>query len=329
MGRTGMSLKTAAPASLTGKKTLIAVVLVAALAALGFWLYMAWPGIVAWIQVTQRGYHRDLVEALKQAKETGAGVAWGLIVLSFLYGVFHAAGPGHGKLVISTYLVSHKARLARGILISALSSLAQGVTAVVAVGVAVQVLSISFRETRETTASLETLSFALVTLVGVYLAQRALRRLISSFRSDGAADAGCGHHHHHHHHHHDPGPEDLDVEGRQGFWQMLGLIGSVGIRPCSGAILVLLFAASLDMMPAGIAAVLAMSVGTGITVSALAILAVHARDAATRFAAFLPEQGGSLSRIGDAVALTGGVIIVLLGVSLVIGSLEVSQHPLM
>jgi len=274
-----------------------------------------WPEAVSWIQVTQRGLHRELAEAMKAARDAGPAAAWALVSLSFLYGVFHAAGPGHGKMVISTYLVSHGGHLKRGLAISALSSLAQGVTAVVAVEITVGLLSIPFRDARQTTSHLELISFILVAAMGAWLVFMALRRLLGT---------GCHHHHHHDHR----GANDSGADGG-GIWQALAMIGSIGIRPCSGAILVLLFAHSLEMTAAGIGAVFAMSVGTGITVSVLAVLAVYARAFAIRFSNMLPGEGHSHGRIGTMVALAGGAIIFALGISLALSTWQVAKHPLL
>jgi ABC-type nickel/cobalt efflux system permease component RcnA len=90
-----------------------------------------WARTVIYVRSQQRDLHRELAGAIKALRREGsAAAAWSLIVLSFLYGVFHAAGPGHGKAVISTYLVTHKSALSRGIWLSAVASLIQGLTAI-------------------------------------------------------------------------------------------------------------------------------------------------------------------------------------------------------
>lgn len=321
-----MSLNSANPAGMKPVLRILILCGVLALAgAAALWLYDLWPAVVGWIQLTQRSLHRELAEAMKLARDAGPVAAWGLISLSFLYGVFHAAGPGHGKMVISTYLVSHGVNLKRGLMISALSSLAQGVTAVVAVEAAVAIFRIPFRDTREAAANLELMSYILVTAMGLFLAITAARKLLGGHHHH-CHDHGHGHSHSHRHSH---GAESSGsgIDGNK--WHVLAVIGSVGIRPCSGAILVLLFAQSLDMRLEGIAAVFAMSAGTAITVSTLAVIAVNARALAIRLSHFLPAENTASARIGTTVSFGGGLIILALGVSLILSALETAKHPLM
>ena len=99
-----------------------------------------WARTTIYIRTQQRELHRELAGAIKAVRRDGAAAAWTLIVLSFLYGVFHAAGPGHGKMVISTYLLTHKSALRRGLWLSAAASLTQGLTAIVLVLVLVALI---------------------------------------------------------------------------------------------------------------------------------------------------------------------------------------------
>lgn len=103
---------------------------------------------------------------------------------------------------------------------------------------------------------------------------------------------------------------------------------SIGIRPCSGAVLVLVVAYSMGLRLTGMAAVLAMSIGTAITVGILASLSVFARDAARRLAARMPEHAGGLSLAAEAVAVLGGLTILVLGLLLLQGALSAPVHPL-
>ncbi len=87
-------------------------------------------GLMHWINVQQQGFYRSLTGALKAMREDGTQV-WLLVGLSFAYGVFHAAGPGHGKAVISSYMVANEVALSRGVVLSFVSAFLQGVTALV------------------------------------------------------------------------------------------------------------------------------------------------------------------------------------------------------
>jgi ABC-type nickel/cobalt efflux system permease component RcnA len=281
-----------------------------------------WARTVIYVRGQQRQLHRELAGAIKALRRDGsATAAWSLIVLSFLYGVFHAAGPGHGKAVISTYLVTHKSALGRGIWLSAVASLVQGLTAILLVLVLVALIGWKRSDAQAAVGTLETVSFALIALLGLGLAIRALwsfSRGITASQAMAKEAEGCGHSH-------TPDLEQLDRP--LSLKTFAAVVLSIGIRPCSGAVLVLLFADVLDLRWAGIAAVLAMSFGTAATVGVLAVLAVNFRRLA---AAVAGGAGGGryVTVAGQTVALLGGVLITALGASLFFGSLG-PQHPLL
>jgi len=278
-----------------------------------------WARSVIYVRNQQRDLHRKLAGAIKALRQDGsATAAWSLIVLSFLYCVFHAAGPGHGKAVISTYLLTHKSALGRGIWLSAVASLTQGLTAILLVLVLVALIGWKRSDAQAAVGTLETVSFALIALLGLGLAARALcsfGRGIATSRAAAEASEACGHSH----------APDLEQLSRPlSIKSFAAVVLSIGIRPCSGAVLVLLFAEVLGLRWPGIAAVLAMSLGTAATVGVLAVLAVNFR----RLAVATAGGGRHFALAGQAVALLGGVIIMALGTSLFLGSLG-APHPLL
>lgn len=323
----------------------------------------------AWILQTQRDLHRRLTTVLHELDETPtARTAAALIIASFLYGIFHAAGPGHGKAVISTYLLTHRQSLGRGIWLSTAASLMQGVTAIAAVLILIGALGWLARDTMGQVRHLELASFLLVALLGIWLIGRGLRGIWRLRRQRGknaeatagkpgtpaaaaanngnrpaplftpvgpdpqrillapqaapalqphgqphGADCGCGTPHH-------------VNPNQRGTWYATVL--AVGIRPCSGAVLVMAVSLLLGIWIAGVAAVMAMSLGTAITVSILAILAVQARDLAQRL--LRPTPLGALRYAGPVVGIVGGLLIFLIGWTLFQGTLAVApvRHPL-
>ena len=97
-------------------------------------------GMFGWIFAKQAEFYRALSGAIRAAKADGSA-AWTLFGISFLYGVFHAAGPGHGKAVISSYLVANEETWKRGVVLSFASALLQALVAVVIVGIAAALLN--------------------------------------------------------------------------------------------------------------------------------------------------------------------------------------------
>ncbi|MBM3538447.1 MAG: nickel/cobalt transporter [Alphaproteobacteria bacterium] len=297
-----------------------------------------WSGLMLEIQTVQRDLHRQLAAAMQAVQAEGAAAAWALAVLSFLYGVFHAAGPGHGKVVMSTYLLTQESHLRRGVALSLVASLAQGATAILIVEATVGLLGLTFRRADATASAFEAASYGLVALVGAILVVTRARRLHARLKQVPVVSDHEPRHGHDHQHGHDEacshcghahGPTRSDVEGPVSVRTLVGLILSIGIRPCSGAVIVLLAAHAMGLRWAGVGAVLAMSLGTGLTVSLLAALSVYARKASLRLAAILPDRATRIATAIDVVGVAGGVVILVAGAVLLQSAWVTPAHPLL
>lgn len=304
------------------------------------------PGVATrtwgWIMAQQAKFNREMATAVKDLK-TGDPLhaIWVLASIAFLYGVFHAAGPGHGKAVISAYVLANEKTVKRGILLSLMAAFVQALSAIVIVVVLAILLNQTKLQMDQAGAWLETLSWALVAGVGAWLLVRQLKPLLlpapaHNHHHDHAQGHHHGHAHDHAHHHHAHGeacdcghahiPAPKDLEGDWSWREAFALAFSVGIRPCTGAILVMIFALSQGLLWAGIFATFAMAVGTAITVSALAALAVGSRELATRMAG--PESPLA-ARIQTTAGLLGASAVFILGSVAFIGSLTATgQSPL-
>lgn len=245
--------------------------------------------VFTWIAQRQAEFYRVLTTALAEIKKNG-WATWLLLFVSFAYGVFHAAGPGHGKAVISAYVLSTGERVRHGVMVSFAAAFVQAFTAIAIVAVAAMVFRVTARSMTVATEWVEIASYTLITAVGVWLVWQKV--------------FGRSHHHHHHSTLDDNGqrkkPQDeynnrknMTAErnihpsaeakaSRRELLRVWSAILAVGIRPCSGAIIVLVFALAQGLFAAGIAAALAMAVGTGVTVALLATLAVSAKGVAIR-----------------------------------------------
>jgi nickel/cobalt exporter len=322
-------------------------------------------GITGWILAKQAEFSLAMRTMLRNARADGSAV-WGLLGLSFLYGVFHAAGPGHGKAVISSYVVANNETWRRGVVLSFASALLQAVVAVAFVGIAAWVFNASMATMCTSERYIEIVSYALIALIGLRLAWVKGRALINTAHSmarplhaAGAAvtphdhkhgdhhhdhkhdhghhhhDHGHHHHGHDHHHHHDDedasawghahGPEPQDLAGPGGWRRGLSAIVAVGLRPCSGAILVLVFSLAQGMLWAGVAATFVMGLGTAITVAVIATIAVGARDLAGRFANTRSGYGMLALRGLETAA---AFVILAFGSLLLIGYLTSERLPL-
>ncbi len=279
-----------------------------------------YSGVTGWILAKQAEFYRMLSGAIRAAKADGSA-AWTLLGISFAYGIFHAAGPGHGKAVISSYLVANNETWRRGILLSFASAALQAVTAVAVVGIGAVLLGATAKAMGDTVRVIEVVSYALIMLIGLrllWVKGRALLRLLRPRKHDHAAHGhhhghdhahhqGCSHGHahghaHHDHHHHDHGeeasawghghaPEPAELGGRHWWKRGLAAIVAVGLRPCSGAVIVLVFALAQGLFWTGVASAFVMALGTAITVAAIATIAVGARGLAGRLASASPGAG--------------------------------------
>ena len=313
-------------------------------------------GVLGWIFAKQAEFYRQFSSLIRAAKADGSA-AWSLLGLSFLYGIFHAAGPGHGKAVISSYIVANDETWMRGVVLSFASALLQALVAVMVVGIAAALLSATATTMGRAVNVIEIVSYSLIILIGMrllWVKGRAFVSLLQTLhrpRAVGAAvtphDHGHGHHDHahehvhhdhahehhqhdeghaHHHHHHGEedssawghahAPEPEELAGPGGWKRGLSAILAVGLRPCSGAILVLVFALAQGLFWAGVASTFVMAVGTAITVATIASIAVAARAWAQRVAETRSGYGMLAMR---GIEVGAAVVIIAFGALLLTG----------
>ena len=293
-------------------------------------------GIVGWILAKQSEFYREMSSTIRAAKSDGSAV-WTLLAISFAYGIFHAAGPGHGKAVISSYLVANQETARRGILLSFASALLQALVAVVLVGICAWLLNATAQTMCGAEKAIEIASYALIAAFGarlVWTKGGGFMRALQAKRPQPALAVAHHHHDHGHHHHdhghhvhdehcgHSHGPMPDELAGPGGWQRGLGAIFAVGLRPCSGAILVLVFALAQGLFWAGIAATFVMGLGTAITVATIAVLAVSAKDVARRLSGG-SEGGGTLIMRGIEFGAAG--LVLLFGLGLLLGYLAAER----
>jgi nickel/cobalt transporter (NicO) family protein len=313
-------------------------------------------GIFGWILARQSEFYREISATIRAAKSDGSAV-WTLLAISFAYGIFHAAGPGHGKTVISSYLVANQETARRGVVLSFASALMQSLAAILIVTIGAWLLNATAKTMCGAERIIEIASYGLIAAFGARLVWTKGGSFIGALqapRHDHAgahrhhvhahahdhhhhADGGHGHDHHGHDHHghnhahdhvhdehcgHSHGPLPSELAGPGGWRRGFGTILAVGLRPCSGAILVLVFALAQGLFWAGIAATFLMGLGTAITVAAIAVLAVSARGVAQRISG-ASEGGGVLFMRGIEFGAAG--LVLLFGLGLLSGYLAAER----
>jgi nickel/cobalt transporter (NicO) family protein len=316
------------------------------------WLTGALDGLAALIAGAQHAAQERLAAAIRalRAGETGALVAFWSVCLA--YGVLHAAGPGHGKMLIGGYGVARRVPVARLAGLALASSLMQAAVAVALVYALVAALGLT-RTAVEGAAEHWMTPFgnAMIAGLGLWLVWRGisgLRRAAHGDHDTGAAELRDRHDHDHDHEHehghdhghdhghphehghaqdhgqphvhgpqcnHAHGPTLDEVASVTGWRDGLALVAGIAIRPCSGALFVLILTWQLGIAMAGVIGAFVMGFGTGLVTVGVALMAVWAREGV--FAA-LPV--GRVARAVPFVELALGGVIAVAALGLLVGS---------
>lgn len=306
-----------------------------------------WGEIQQWILAKQAVFYLALKDAVKLVESNWVALG-SLLGLSFAYGAFHAAGPGHGKVVLTTYLFASGATARKGALLALVAAFVQASVAVGLIGIAAIALNLTSIVITQTAQMLELASYAMFVVLGIWLLLRAWRGLKAAqgngshdHHAHGHHEHSSDHHHHdhnhnhhehahhehdHHNHDHECGcghshaPDLETVEQAQGIRGMALAVVSMGLRPCSGALIVLVFALSQQVFWAGVLSAYAMGLGTGLTIAILALVATYARQ----FSQSLAERGLSdrvLSWFSAGLLALAGMIVLAFGAVLLLANL--------
>ncbi|MDP3194794.1 nickel/cobalt transporter [Tabrizicola sp.] len=282
------------------------------------------------LQAAQRAAQERLAGAIRAMRGGEPGALAAFWAVCFGYGVLHAAGPGHGKLVIGGYGVARRVPVGRLAALALASSLAQAAVAVGLVYVALAVLGLT-RTAVEGTAErwMTPVGHAMIAGLGLWLVWRGLRSLRRQQQEEEHLQPADGHPHdehphdgHRHDHIHGPhckhahGPSVEDVERIGGWRDGLALVAGIALRPCSGALFVLVLTWQLGIALAGVAGAFVMGLGTAIVTVAAALLAVWAREGA-----FAGLGSSGVARAMPLVQLAVGAVIAVAAGGLLIASL--------
>jgi nickel/cobalt exporter len=274
--------------------------------------------ILRWALAGQREAQNGMAHALRALRAGEPAALAGFLAVCFGYGFFHAAGPGHGKLLIGGYGAARAVGAGRLSAVALISSLAQGGTAIALVAFGLWVWSLGRAQMTDLADRLLTpLSFGAIALIGVWLVWRGARGLI-------AATAGAAHHHHDHGpddacascgHSHAPDPARLAAA--TGWRDMALLVGAVAIRPCTGALFILILTAQMGLFAIGVAGTIAMALGTASVTIAVALAAVTLRRGVLAGLA----QSPALARVQPMIEIAAGAVVAVLAGQLVLASL--------
>ncbi|MDR7342394.1 ABC-type nickel/cobalt efflux system permease component RcnA [Pantoea alhagi] len=335
----------------SGRRSLIVIVTLLTLLALVCW--WNWDAFLAWSLATQITLHRYLVLHLLQINNGQySGGLW-LLFFTFLYGVLHAVGPGHGKFVVTTWL-STQQQQASPVLraVPLVGSLVQGLSAILFLFVLAVGFNLVSGDLSLSRWVMEKASALLIAAFGGWMLLRGLRAFPFATRKatpvtqppaaapiamQASADAvtrpwslaprsvdavshpysvhdaqcGCGHHH-------------IPLVQPTNWKELLGVIAAIGLRPCSGAITVLLFSNAIGIVTWGMLAVMTMALGTGLSLLLLAIAVSRLRD--TVAAIWLRDSPTATTSIIALVRIAAGVLLMLFALVLFLTVVPVSPN---
>ncbi|MEM6589452.1 MAG: hypothetical protein AAF641_13480 [Pseudomonadota bacterium] len=280
------------------------------------WVFVPWAGLILWAAEAQRGFQNSMAQAL-QAIRTGEPTAvMALCTATAAYGFVHAIGPGHGKVLLGGAALASGATLRRMTVLTVAASLAQSLAAIVMVGGLVLVLGVATQRIAPMAEDwLAPISYAAIASVGVYLIVRGVklwRKYAQSDRHEHGHDHEHTHAHEHEHGHshscgcgHAHGPTVTQVAGLSGLRDATMLVLSIAIRPCTGALFVLIIALRFDVFWAGALAVLTMGLGT----AAFNLMITWSGVAARRLSAIQSLAGDDIGRVSAGLQIMGGGLV--------------------
>tara|TARA_R110002049_G_scaffold44333_5_gene130086 strand:- start:139196 stop:140092 length:897 start_codon:yes stop_codon:yes gene_type:complete len=278
----------------------------ATLALLGIWATGGFDVLSAWAAGQQRGFQNTIATGLRATRGGEAGALATVLTACFLYGLAHAAGPGHGKVLIGGYGLARRVPMLRLSLIALTASLGQAVTAVVLVYAGVMVLNLSREALVDVTEDIMApASYGAIALIGLWLIWRGLRHLRGAgphnlqTSHNHEACPSCGHAH---------GPSLREVDDAVTLRDALVLIAGIAIRPCTGALFVLIITWHMGIGGAGIFGAFAMALGTALVTIAVGLAAGGLRGG------LLAGLGGSprMAQVAAVVELTAGALVAVL-----------------
>ncbi len=278
--------------NLTKPHTLRIMTCVVLLLTACLWHY--WPELLLQAIHWQRDLNSLLSDLLYDIQENKHHAWLTFLVVSFSYGVLHSMGPGHGKVIVATYLMTQPSDAKSSLCITIVSSILQAVVAVVLVSVLLAVFQSSMREIHSHAEVVMKLSYFCVALLGLTLCYKALRKLLLA--------------------QHDTEEHQVSAHTRSSLREEVAIILAIGLRPCTGAIMILLFANMVGLYWVGIVSALIMAVGTCITTSCIALMTLAGKKVVLGYTG--RSSNSAKSHAPQIVKLIGGILVTAFGILL-------------
>lgn len=241
----------------------------------------------------QHKINQKIIELSKQIKEKKSPKPILIILfVTFIYGMVHALGPGHGKTVTFSYFLSERAEVKKGIMVGTLIGFLHAGSALILVLILYLIIQQSFlRPLEDLSRLIKLISYALITAIGLFL---LLRATIALWRKEKNAGKST---------------YEKSVTTKS----IIPFAVAVGIIPCTGAVIVLLFSISMGILGIGIVSTFCMALGMATTISLVGVLTILAKKGVTKF---IINRTKVSSILQTALSIIGALLLTLLGILL-------------
>lgn len=203
----------------------------------------------------QQQLSEKLSGMMREVKETGNYLSMlPLILIAFIYGTIHAAGPGHGKAIAASFLVSRGRKIQDGLFIGSFVAILHGLSGITLVLLLKLVLNKSVMSPlADITHTTKIISYSLILGVGILL---TLKSLYSWYLNMGTKrDQYLSR------------PDERPAGS-------LSMAFIVGLIPCPGTVIIMLFALSINMIEAGVILAISQTLGMAVTISIIGMVVV-------------------------------------------------------
>ncbi|WP_206918187.1 urease accessory protein UreH domain-containing protein [Alicyclobacillus suci] len=226
-------------------------------------------------------------------------------------GALHSLEPGHGKGILSAYLISNRGKTKDALRLGVISAASH--TLSILLLAFVTTLSVNKLVPEQLLFLIELCSGAVVTAMGVRMLYSQFLPQVVVIRKLGAIEEHGDHHHHHHHHHHFHQLEHMESETPNSLRRLCIVGFFTGLIPCPSALAILLASIGIHQFQVGVGLVVAFSAGMALTMCTIGILVVHTGEAVSRLDHW---------RIADRFTRISAILVCLLGCFVVYGAVR-------
>jgi nickel/cobalt exporter len=248
---------------------------------------------IRYISLLQRKLNQKITSLSKEIKERKSpGPILLILIITFIYGMVHALGPGHGKTITFSYFLAEQAEIKKGILVGTIIGFLHALSALVLVLVLYFIIRKAFLPQFEDYGRIiRLISYGLISLVGLFLLGRAIVSICKKARPAG------------------PDVDHKTIMDKS----IIPFAVAVGIIPCTGAVIVLLFSISMGILYLGVISIFFMALGMATTISIVGVMTILAKNTLTGFIKASTKVSKALQ---TGLSVIGALFIIVLGLLL-------------